>query len=298
MAARGYTEVSNYSFISEESARRFGLPIENHVRVLNPIAAGQELMRTSLLPGIHANIVENAKHFDEFRIFEIGHEIHKSTGKPIERPHLMAAIYSKEAAETLLELKRAAESLAPGLQIRNKRTQFLGTPRPLRRTLVAGQGSRPSQRTPPQPDRFRPRRHPRPGSDPPPGAPTRPRQLQTGPPLPYERLRPLSHRRRTRTGWQSGTPRPPIRRRPDRNRRVRPRISGHTRFPKAGRASLSGSLPAPRTAPCPQPKSPPFTTASSPDSPSSATNSERNQQNNLSVGHLAIRDLLFNQKVM
>ena len=78
MAARGYTEVSNYSFISEEAARRFGLPVEDHVRVLNPIAAGQELMRTSLLPGIHGNIVENAKHFDEFRIFEIGHEIHKA----------------------------------------------------------------------------------------------------------------------------------------------------------------------------------------------------------------------------
>ena len=46
------------------------------MRVLNPIAAGQELMRTSLLPGIHGNIVENAKHFDEFRLFEIGHEIH------------------------------------------------------------------------------------------------------------------------------------------------------------------------------------------------------------------------------
>ena len=96
MAARGYTEVSNYSFISEESARRFGLPVGDHVRVLNPIAAGQELMRTSLLPGVHGNIIENAKHFDEFRIFEIGHEIHKTAGKPIERSHLMAAIYTKQ----------------------------------------------------------------------------------------------------------------------------------------------------------------------------------------------------------
>ena len=117
MAARGYTEVSNYSFISEESARRFGLPVGDHVRVLNPIAAGQELMRTSLLPGVHGNIIENAKHFDEFRIFEIGHEIHKTAGKPIERSHLMAAIYSKQAVESLLELKRAVESLVPGLRV-------------------------------------------------------------------------------------------------------------------------------------------------------------------------------------
>ena len=66
VAAQGYTEVSNYSFISEADARRFGFAVEDHVRVLNPIAAGQELMRTSLLPGIHRNITENAKHFDRF----------------------------------------------------------------------------------------------------------------------------------------------------------------------------------------------------------------------------------------
>jgi phenylalanyl-tRNA synthetase beta chain len=119
MTARGFAEVSNYSFISEEEARRFGLEIDKHVRVLNPIAAGQELMRTSLLPGIHRNIVENAKHFDEFRIFEAGHEIHRSDGKPEERPHLMAAVFSKgDGAGGLLELKRTAESLTPGLHVR------------------------------------------------------------------------------------------------------------------------------------------------------------------------------------
>jgi phenylalanyl-tRNA synthetase beta chain len=115
MAARGYTEVSNYSFISEEEARRFGFAIEDHVRVLNPIAAGQELLRTSLLPGIHRNIVENAKHFDEFRLFEVGHEIHSSEGKPDERQHLMAALF---ATSGMLELKRVAECLAPGLHVR------------------------------------------------------------------------------------------------------------------------------------------------------------------------------------
>jgi phenylalanyl-tRNA synthetase beta chain len=91
--------------------------VETHVRVLNPIAAGQELLRTSLLPGIHRNIIENAKHFDQFRLLEIGHEIHKNGDlKPEERPHLMAALYTKEGAGPL-ELKRAAECLAPGLHV-------------------------------------------------------------------------------------------------------------------------------------------------------------------------------------
>jgi phenylalanyl-tRNA synthetase beta chain len=121
MVAQGFTEVSNYSFISEEEARRFGFAVEEHIRVLNPIAAGQELMRTSLLPGIHRNILENAKYFEEFRLFEIGHEIHKNAaGKPGERQHLVAAIYSKDGdgRAGLLELKRTAECLAPKLHVR------------------------------------------------------------------------------------------------------------------------------------------------------------------------------------
>jgi phenylalanyl-tRNA synthetase beta chain len=119
IAAQGFTEVSNYSFISEAEAQRFGFSVEDHVRVLNPIAAGQELMRTSLLPGIHRNLVENAKHFEHFRLFEIGREIHKvDNAKPDERTHLMAAIYAKDDGRAgLLELKRLAEGLAPGVGV-------------------------------------------------------------------------------------------------------------------------------------------------------------------------------------
>jgi phenylalanyl-tRNA synthetase beta chain len=96
--------------------------MEDHVRVLNPIAAGQELLRASMLPGIHRNIVENAKHFDHFRLFEIGHEIRKGGGgRPEERPHLMAVLFSKDTDDGpagLLELKRTAECLATGLRVR------------------------------------------------------------------------------------------------------------------------------------------------------------------------------------
>jgi phenylalanyl-tRNA synthetase beta chain len=76
-------------------------------------------MRTSLAPGIHGNIVENAKHFEDFRIFEIGHEIHRrAEERPEERAHLAAAIYFRDGRTGLQELKRAAESLAPGVRAR------------------------------------------------------------------------------------------------------------------------------------------------------------------------------------
>jgi len=114
---QGFTEVYNYSFISEASARAFGFDPAAHIRVANPIASDQELMRASLLPGIRKNITDNARHRDSFRLFEIGLEIHKrAKGLPDEVPHLVAALYDRYGDGTagLFEAKRAAEGLMPG----------------------------------------------------------------------------------------------------------------------------------------------------------------------------------------
>jgi len=118
--AQGFTEVYNYSFVSEEVVQKFGLDAGQHVRVANPIASDQSLLRASLLPGIYLNLVENRKHFENFRLFEIGHEIHKQDdGLPREIPHLAAAIYNRDENQTeLFELKRVAECLMPGAEAR------------------------------------------------------------------------------------------------------------------------------------------------------------------------------------
>jgi phenylalanyl-tRNA synthetase beta chain len=114
-AAQGFTEVKNYSFVSEEMARAFSLDPAGHVQVANPIAADQNLLRRSLLPGIWKNISANARHFDSFRLFEIGREIHPGG----EVPHFAAAIFAKDdGAAGLLELERLAECLLPGVAVR------------------------------------------------------------------------------------------------------------------------------------------------------------------------------------
>jgi phenylalanyl-tRNA synthetase beta chain len=116
----GFTEVYHYSFLSEETVARFGLRPEDHVRVLNPIASDQALMRQSLLPGVWKSILENAKHRETFRLFEIGLEIHKrSEGLPDEVPHAVAAVYARsgDGAAGLFELKHAAECLLPGVAV-------------------------------------------------------------------------------------------------------------------------------------------------------------------------------------
>jgi phenylalanyl-tRNA synthetase beta chain len=117
-AAQGFTEVYNYSFVSEEQARAFGLEPDGHVQVTNPIVSDQNFLRASLLPGIWKNIRDNAKNFDSFRLFEIGREIHPDR----EVQHLVAAIYAKDDGPNpgkagLLELKRLAECLLPGVGV-------------------------------------------------------------------------------------------------------------------------------------------------------------------------------------
>jgi phenylalanyl-tRNA synthetase beta chain len=122
LAAQGFTEVYNYSFISQEQARALGFDPEAHVKVANPISAEQSLLRTSLLPGIYKNILDNARHFEEFRLFEIGSEIHRRPeGLPAEIEHAAAALYTRDGsggAANLFELKRVAECLMPGAETR------------------------------------------------------------------------------------------------------------------------------------------------------------------------------------
>lgn len=119
VAAQGFTEVHNYSFVSEEMVRTFHMAEDEHLQVHNPIASGQTHMRQSLIPGIWKNILANSKHLNAFRLFEIGREIHKrNSGLPDEIPHLVAALYARDdGAAALFEVKRVAECIMPGCEV-------------------------------------------------------------------------------------------------------------------------------------------------------------------------------------
>ncbi len=112
LTAQGFTETYNYSFVSEADASRFGYDVRELLAVSNPIAAEMTHLRPSLLPGIFKNILSNARHYREFRIFEIGTEIHPSARQllPNEIPHAVAGIYNSLGDEQdFFELKRVLE---------------------------------------------------------------------------------------------------------------------------------------------------------------------------------------------
>jgi len=126
-AAQGFTEVYNYSFVNEDQVLELGLNPGENIRVLNPIASDQRLLRTTLLCGILKNVRENCRHLDSFKLFEIGSEIRRHTeGKTPaqEDPHLIACVFSRDgegqddSATQLQEAKRLAECLLTGARVR------------------------------------------------------------------------------------------------------------------------------------------------------------------------------------
>ena len=120
LAAQGLTEVYNYSFVNEAQLRRFGMKVEDHIGVANPIAAELTHMRSSLLPGVFDNIVSNTRHLRDFRFFEIGREIQANGAGslPREETYVAGVLYGAHADEQdFFELKRVTECLLPGARL-------------------------------------------------------------------------------------------------------------------------------------------------------------------------------------
>ncbi len=115
LATQGFHEVYNYSFLKETDLKRFSFPIEEHISVRNPIASELTHLRRSLIPGLFNNVVSNTRHSSDFRLFEVGSELHPGG----EVPHLAAALYNVHAnAEDFFELKRVLEYLFPHVRLR------------------------------------------------------------------------------------------------------------------------------------------------------------------------------------
>jgi phenylalanyl-tRNA synthetase beta chain len=115
LVAQGFTEVYNYSFISEADAKRFLLD-GDQVAIQNPIASELTHLRRSLLPGVFKNLIHNVRYFREFRLFEIGQEIHPRPGDglPNEVTHAAAALYNAQGDEQdFFELKRVVDCVFP-----------------------------------------------------------------------------------------------------------------------------------------------------------------------------------------
>ncbi|MGX7679607.1 phenylalanine--tRNA ligase subunit beta [Jatrophihabitans sp. DSM 45814] len=77
LAGAGYTEVINYPFVSPSIHDLFGLAVDDErrhaIRLANPISEAEPEMRTSLLPGLLANLLRNiGRGSRDLATFEMG----------------------------------------------------------------------------------------------------------------------------------------------------------------------------------------------------------------------------------
>ncbi len=84
----GFTEAINYSFVSSRYDDVLLLaeddPRRRHVHLLNPLTEDQDVMRTSLLPGLLENIKRNLNfQQSSCRLFEIGKVFYPNDGAPL-----------------------------------------------------------------------------------------------------------------------------------------------------------------------------------------------------------------------
>jgi len=112
----GFTEVYNYSFISEKEAEIFGFKKSILFEIENPMSIEQKYLRPSLIPNLLKNIGENFKNFGEVKIFELG-KIFRKAKFSEEKRMLTGLIAKKEGREEFYDLKGAIDLLLNRLGI-------------------------------------------------------------------------------------------------------------------------------------------------------------------------------------
>ena len=117
----GFSEVYNYSFISQNLAKIFGYQPEDLIKIENPMSLGQKYLRPSLIPNLLKNVKENMRNFEEIKIFELGKIFRKYPSKKIlEKRTLTGLILRKEKkAKNFYELKGVCDLLLEKMGISN-----------------------------------------------------------------------------------------------------------------------------------------------------------------------------------
>lgn len=135
MVGMGAYEASTYSFQSEDVYHRMRLPVPNVLRIVNPLGEDQNVMRTSMLPGLLGSLAHNQSHrvpecmlFEAGRVFLTDQTPETLTELP-EEPLRIGLVWYGDGAD-FFKLKGMAEVLLDELGLLD--------------TVSVGQGSHPS----------------------------------------------------------------------------------------------------------------------------------------------------------
>ncbi len=122
MTSQGFDEIKTYSFYSEKDAENMDIAKSKHWQIIAPSSEDLALMRLSLYPAMLKSVSLNAKHYDEFSLFEIGKIYQRTkTGDSAEKQQLIASVFNKSLSgeDLFLELKGALEAVLNDLGVNN-----------------------------------------------------------------------------------------------------------------------------------------------------------------------------------
>ncbi len=72
LSGAGLTEVYNYSFVGEDQLTKLNIDFNSHIRLVNPIAENQTMLRQNLATNLIENVKLNQFRYNNFKVFEIG----------------------------------------------------------------------------------------------------------------------------------------------------------------------------------------------------------------------------------
>ncbi|MFT3921488.1 MAG: phenylalanine--tRNA ligase subunit beta [Myxococcales bacterium] len=102
-AAVGLTEAVNYAFVAPKQLERARVST-NAVRVANPLSEERSVMRTSLLPGLAANLLRAQRHqVASTTIFELARTFEPSQGDLPQERHMFGVILAGSRADWIGE---------------------------------------------------------------------------------------------------------------------------------------------------------------------------------------------------
>lgn len=94
-----FSEVYNYSFLSEETRDSFD--INNAPEIANPVSSEAKYLRTSIIPNLVVAARNNLRFYSSFRLFEAGHVFSKEEKGINEREQIAGLIVSKDGFHEL-----------------------------------------------------------------------------------------------------------------------------------------------------------------------------------------------------
>ena len=72
LTAQGFCETYNYSFMNSALAEKLGFSLATCLKLKNPIDANNDVVRTSLIPGLIQTLEKNLKEFSSVSVYELG----------------------------------------------------------------------------------------------------------------------------------------------------------------------------------------------------------------------------------